>query len=82
MPEARLIEVKGRAKGAPTVTITKNEILTALNKPDQFLLAVVLVDEAEAVEGPYYVSRPFTQAPDWNEEARAISLGALIARAL
>ena len=79
MPEARLIEVKGRAKGAPTVTVTKNEILTALNKPDQFLLAVVLVGESDDVEGPYYVSRPFTQAPDWNEESRALSLGALIA---
>ena len=30
------IEVKGRAEGAPTVTITRNEILTAFNKPDEF----------------------------------------------
>jgi len=29
----RFIEVKGRAMGAETVTLTKNEILTALNKP-------------------------------------------------
>ncbi|MEG3070482.1 MAG: DUF3883 domain-containing protein [Candidatus Syntrophopropionicum ammoniitolerans] len=29
----RFIEVKGRAKGATTVTVTKNEILTAFNKP-------------------------------------------------
>ena len=34
------IEVKGRAVGAKTVTITKNEILTGLNKPDEFILAV------------------------------------------
>ena len=30
----RFIEVKGRAKGATTVTVSKNEILTALNKQD------------------------------------------------
>ena len=31
----RFIEVKGRVGGAKTVTITKNEILTGLNKPDE-----------------------------------------------
>ncbi|NJL24769.1 MAG: UvrD-helicase domain-containing protein, partial [Calothrix sp. SM1_5_4] len=29
----RFIEVKGRVKGAVTVTVTKNEILTSLNRP-------------------------------------------------
>ena len=38
----RFIEVKGRVRGAKTVTITKNEILTGLNKPDEFILAIVL----------------------------------------
>ena len=33
----RFIEVKGRIVGAETVTITKNEILTALNKPEDYL---------------------------------------------
>src|SRR5215211_4837221 len=40
----RFIEVKGRVKGATTVTVTKNEILTALNKSDDFILALVEVD--------------------------------------
>ena len=40
----RFIEVKGRAAGAKTVTVTKNEILTALNKPDEFILAIVEYD--------------------------------------
>src|ERR1035441_267462 len=35
----RFIEVKGRVASALTVTVTRNEILTALNKPDDFLLA-------------------------------------------
>ncbi|RLB37418.1 MAG: RNA helicase [Deltaproteobacteria bacterium] len=43
----RFIEVKGRLEGAKTVTITKNEILTALNKPDDFILAVVLVPPSD-----------------------------------
>lgn len=43
----RFIEVKGRIEGAKTVTITKNEILTAFNKPDDFILALVLVPPSE-----------------------------------
>ena len=31
----RFIEVKGRIAGADTVTVTRNEILTSLNEPDQ-----------------------------------------------
>jgi SNF2 family DNA or RNA helicase len=37
----RFIEVKGRVTGAPTITVTKNEILYSLNKPDDFILAIV-----------------------------------------
>ena len=44
----RFIEVKGRVQGAETVTVTKNEVLTALNKPDDFILAVVVVDGDDA----------------------------------
>jgi hypothetical protein len=36
--------VKGRVAGALTVTVTRNEILTALNKPDDFILAIGQVD--------------------------------------
>lgn len=39
----RFLEVKGRIRGATTVTLTKNEILTALNKPDDWILALVEV---------------------------------------
>ncbi|MBJ7900533.1 MAG: DUF3883 domain-containing protein [Cyanobacteria bacterium RI_101] len=47
----RFIEVKGRIVGATTVTVTKNEVLTALNKPDNFLLALVSVPAADFPEG-------------------------------
>ena len=42
-PATRHIEVKGRVKGASTVTITRNEMLYALNQADKFLLAIVLI---------------------------------------
>ena len=38
----RFIEVKGRRSDADTVTVTKNEVLYSLNKPDDFILALVL----------------------------------------
>lgn len=59
----RFIEVKGRAKGATTVTVTKNEILTALNKPEDFVLAIVEVD-GENVR-PIYIRYPFKREPDF-----------------
>jgi superfamily II DNA or RNA helicase len=59
----RFVEVKGRAKGAGTVTVTKNEILTALNKPEDFILALVEVDGDQAA--PRYVRRPFQREPDF-----------------
>jgi hypothetical protein len=57
------IEVKGRVEGAPTVSITKTEILTALNKADHFILALVEVrpDDSTTVR---YVRQPFTGGED------------------
>ena len=57
----RFIEVKGRRSDAETVTVTKNEILYSLNKPDDdFILALVLFgsggDDTPRVR---YVRRPF-----------------------
>ena len=51
----RFIEVKGRIAGAETVTITRNEILTALNKPNDWLLALVEVPPAPDFEEPLIV---------------------------
>ncbi|MDI9470065.1 MAG: DUF3883 domain-containing protein [Bacillota bacterium] len=70
--QLRFIEVKGRVQGADSVTVTKNEILTALNKPDQFILAIVQVDlSAGAQAGDRqvvditYVREPFGREPDF-----------------
>lgn len=61
-PCLRFIEVKGRQKGSTTVTVTCNEILTALNKPDEFILAVVEVDGTQT--NTTYIRKPFTSRPD------------------
>jgi len=60
----RFIEVKGRVTGADTVTVTKNEILYSLNKPDDFILAIVefLDEDSHRV---HYVRKPFTREPDF-----------------
>jgi len=61
--ELRFIEVKGRVKGADTVNITKNEILTAFNKPDAFILAIVEVNGGKTQAT--YLKRPFRTPPDF-----------------
>ncbi|RYL92591.1 helicase-related protein [Sporolactobacillus sp. THM19-2] len=60
----RFIEVKGRTSDATTVTLSKNEILTALNKPDEFILALVKVDGVKT--HTIYLKKPFIKAPDFS----------------
>ncbi len=59
----RHIEVKGRAKGQSTITVSRNEIIYALNQTDKFLLAIVIVD-GDNYEGPHYIRNPFNSEPD------------------
>jgi len=60
----RFIEVKGRVSGAPTITVTRNEILYSLNKPDDFILAIVEFLDAETHK-VHYIKRPFNREPDF-----------------
>lgn len=75
----RFIEVKGRVHGADSVTITKNEILTALNKPEQFILAVVEVDGERAAKTTY-VMNPFGREPDFGVTSVNYKLADLLAK--
>jgi len=75
----RFIEVKGRVVGSDTVTVTKNEILTGLNKPDDFILAIVEIDGV--ARGPRYVRQPFRREPDFGATAVVYKLSELLARA-
>jgi hypothetical protein len=57
----RFIEVKGRVTGADTITGTKNEILYSLNKPDDFILAIVeFIDESR--HRVHYLRCPFERS--------------------
>ena len=73
----RFIEVKGRVAGSETVTVTKNEILTALNKPDDFILAIVEVENGTAKE-PRYLRRAFTRELGFAEVSANFKLSALL----
>ena len=60
----RFIEVKGRAADADSITVTRNEVLTALNKPEDFILAIVRFAEDGGHE-VRYVREPFGREPDF-----------------
>ena len=79
-PNPRHIEVKGRVKGASTDTVTRNEILYAFNQGDKFVLAIALVDENDAIDGPYYVRNPFDREPGWGVASVNYDLDDLLAR--
>ncbi|MEH2047965.1 helicase-related protein [Nostoc sp.] len=66
--QLRFIEVKGRIATGQTVTVTKNEIITALNKPENFILALVKVPPADVIDSNCsirYVQQPFHKEPDF-----------------
>jgi hypothetical protein len=60
----RFLEVKGRVAGADTITVTKNEILYSLNKPEDFILAIVEFRD-DGSHRAYYLRRPFHREPDF-----------------
>ena len=72
----RFIEVKGRVEDAESVTVTRNEVLTALNKPDDFILAIVRFapDGSHTVR---YVREPFEREPDFGAVSVNYALDAL-----
>ena len=79
----RFIEVKGRAANATTITVTKNEILYSLNKPDDFILAIVEF-EGDPYNGDYqvhYVRTPFQREPDFGVTSVNYDFAELLARA-
>lgn len=66
--QLRFIEVKGRILTGQTVTVTKNEIITALNKPENFILALVKVPPTDVIDSNCsirYVQQPFHKEPDF-----------------
>ena len=76
----RFIEVKGRVTGADTVTVTKNEILYSLNKPDDFILAIVEFVDSDN-HRVHYLRRPFHREPDFGVTSVNYDFSELLARA-
>jgi hypothetical protein len=75
----RFIEVKGRVAGANTVTVTRNEILTALNRLEEYILAIAVID-GERVARLVYVRQPFGKEPDFGVTSVNYDLEELLAR--
>jgi len=74
----RFIEVKGRVSGADTITVTRNEILYSLNKPEDFILAIVEFDGD--VHRVHYLRHPFRREPDFGVTSVNYDFAELIAR--
>ena len=78
---ARHIEVKGRSKGQSTITVSRNEIIYGLNQTEQFILAIVIV-EGESYAGPYYLTNPFKQEPDFGVASINYDLEELLSKSV
>jgi SNF2 family DNA or RNA helicase len=76
----RFLEVKGRVTGAATITVTKNEILYSLNKPDDFILAIVEFVSSEK-HTVHYVRQPFRREPDFGVTSVNYDFAELLTRA-
>ncbi len=73
----RFIEVKGRAVGADSITVTRNEIITSLNKMKDYILAIALVNEHE-VKSVRYVWRAFDVEPAFGVTSQVFSMSHLL----
>lgn len=76
----RFIEVKGRISGAPTITVTRNEILYSLNKPEDFILAIVEF-MADGLHRVHYLRKPFQREPDFGVTSVNYNFAELLERA-
>jgi hypothetical protein len=75
----RFIEVKGRVSGAATITVTRNEILYSLNKPEDFILAMVEFLE-DGTHRAHYLRRPFRREPDFGVTSVNYDFAELLSR--
>ena len=76
----RFIEVKGRAADASTITVTRNEILYSLNKPEDFILGIVEFQDGGRHQ-VHYVRQPFQREPDFGVTSVNYDFAELLARA-
>lgn len=79
----RFIEVKGRSAKAGAITVTRNEVLFSLNKPDDYILAIVeFKGELQGDDHKvHYVRRPFHREPDFGVTSVNYSFAELLEQA-
>lgn len=77
--ELAFVEVKGRSGGQDQVTLSRTEVLCALNEPDKFRLAIVRV-EGGAAQAPVYVRRFDWGQPGFAQTSSTFSLASLLAK--
>ena len=75
----RFLEVKARITDADVLTVTRNEILYSLNKPEDFILAIVefFRDDTHRV---LYLREPFHREPDFGVTSVNYDFAGLLAR--
>jgi hypothetical protein len=73
-------EVKGRVSGAPTITVTRNEILYSLSKPEDFILAIVEFFDGDS-NRVHYIRQPIQREPDFGVTSVNYGFEELCARA-
>jgi hypothetical protein len=61
------------------VTVTRNEILTGYNSPDQYILAIVEVENGQA-RRLRYVRQPFGKEPDFGVTSVNYHIADLLAK--
>ena len=76
------IEVKGRIEGGDVIIVTRNEILTALNAEDKFVLAVVHISANGFAHEPVYIRQPFEREPDFASTAVVYGLNELLPKGM
>ena len=72
--------MKGRVTDAQTVTVTKNEIMYSLNKPEDFILAMVEFLDGES-HRVHYLRQPFRREPDFGVTSVNYDFSELLKRA-
>lgn len=76
----RFIEVKGRRSDAEYITVTHNEIIFSLNKPGQFILAIVQFHHEDDPQISY-IQTPFRREPDFGVTSVNYNLKTLLKKA-
>ena len=78
--DLRFIEVKGRVAGADTVMITRQELITSLNKPENFILALVEVVDGVGQAPRYVWGALDTREPPFDQSAIQFKISHLLER--